>query len=150
MAENIERYASIVPGLTKEHLGSHGHSQFAKKLDYILLANFFLGQFAHALLYGLLKDFWGVLLPPKIGKASLSKYRIDYAQIQSSALNQHPVGIHKFVIACVYIAMTCVYIAIHLQPQVKFSQNKHDYCMCDDTDSNACTCRAYMYMYNGG
>ena len=76
MAENIEQYASMFPGLTKEHLGSHGHSQFAKKLEYILPANFFLVPFAHALLYGLLKDFWGVLLPPKIGKARLSQHRL--------------------------------------------------------------------------
>ena len=63
MAENIEQYAGMFPGLTKQ--GSHGLSQFAKKLDYILPANFFLVPFAHALLYGLLKDFWGVLLPPQ-------------------------------------------------------------------------------------
>ena len=45
-----------------------GHGVFAKKLDYILPANFFLVPFAHAFLYGVLNNFWGALLPPKTGE----------------------------------------------------------------------------------
>lgn len=67
LAEKIKLFASLFPGLTKEHLGSKGHSVFAKELDYILLANFFLIPFARALLFGLLKDFWFASLPPKTG-----------------------------------------------------------------------------------
>ena len=68
VAENIAQFSSMYPGLKQEHSGSKGHSVFAKKLDYILPANFFLVPFAHALLYGVLKDFWGALLPPKTGE----------------------------------------------------------------------------------
>ena len=59
------------PGLDIKHLGSKGTSWFAKELDYILPANFFLVSFAHALLYGLVADFWSALLPSKTGDTNI-------------------------------------------------------------------------------
>ena len=54
--------------LKPKHIGCHGTSILLKALPYIQPGNFFLVPFAHALLYGVVKDFWGRLLPKNTGE----------------------------------------------------------------------------------
>ena len=58
---------TALPGLTHSHVGFHGTSPVVKALPYIDPLVFFLIPFAHSLLYGLIKNFWGRLLPSKTG-----------------------------------------------------------------------------------
>ena len=53
--------------MTHKDLGVLGRSWFEKELYYVLPSNFFLVPFAHALLYGVVKDFWDELLPITTG-----------------------------------------------------------------------------------
>lgn len=55
----------LPPGLKHKDIGTYGTSEFAKQLSYIEPANFWPIPFAHALLYGVVKAFWGQLLKAK-------------------------------------------------------------------------------------
>ena len=55
--------------LKPKDIGCHGTSLLVKALPYIQPGNFFGLPFAHALLYGVVKDFWAALLPATIGES---------------------------------------------------------------------------------
>ena len=70
LADLVTAGKSVVgmPNLRIEDLGTRGTSWFAKELPYVCPANFFLVPFAHALLYGVVADFWRCLLPSTTGQ----------------------------------------------------------------------------------
>lgn len=74
LAEKVTNNIPIkgLPGMTHKDLGVFGRSWFEKELYYVLPSNFFLVPFAHALLYGVVKDFWDELLPSTTGQSALS------------------------------------------------------------------------------
>lgn len=74
LAEKVTKNIPIkgLPGMTHKDLGVYGRSWFEKELYYVLPSNFFLVPFAHALLYGVVKDFWDELLPSATGQSAVS------------------------------------------------------------------------------
>lgn len=95
LAEKVTNNVPIKgqPGMTHKDLGVYGRSWFEKELYYVLPSNFFLVPFAHALLYGVVKDFWDELLPSTTGQSALSgttvRHFTEMKHCQSSPRKLH-------------------------------------------------------------
>ena len=72
--QQIKDRAQVVEAGDREprQFGLHGLSEFIRQLPYTDPNNLWVMPMAHAALFGVVKDFWDLMLAPKKGKLSVT------------------------------------------------------------------------------